>query len=96
MTAEISLKSVSYAKAGRQIIHPLSLELCERRIGIIGRNGSGKSTLVRLIAGLIAPDQGTLSVCGVDVYKDRKGALSTVGVLFQNCFKTRIRSSFPP
>ena len=28
------------------------------RIGIVGRNGDGKSTLLRLLAGLVQPDEG--------------------------------------
>jgi ABC-type polysaccharide/polyol phosphate transport system ATPase subunit len=33
-------------------------------LGIIGPNGAGKSTLLRIIAGIYAPDQGSLSVKG--------------------------------
>jgi ABC-type polysaccharide/polyol phosphate transport system ATPase subunit len=33
-------------------------------VGIIGRNGSGKSTLLKIIAGLFAPDQGSVRVHG--------------------------------
>lgn len=34
------------------------------RVGIIGRNGAGKSTLLRILAGLEAPNRGTLEVNG--------------------------------
>lgn len=39
--------------------------------GILGPNGSGKSTLVRLIATLLLPDAGTVTVFGNDVVADR-------------------------
>lgn len=38
--------------------------------GILGPNGSGKSTLIRLIATLLLPDRGTVSVFGHDVVRD--------------------------
>lgn len=69
---------------GKAILRDVSLEAGERRIGIVGRNGSGKSTLARLLAGLTPPTGGTIRVDGVDVGKDRKAALSSVGILFQN------------
>ena len=34
-------------------------------VGIIGRNGTGKSTLLRLIAGVLIQDEGTIKVRGV-------------------------------
>ncbi|MGB2038601.1 MAG: ABC transporter ATP-binding protein, partial [Candidatus Poseidoniaceae archaeon] len=33
-------------------------------VGIIGPNGSGKSTLLRVIAGIYAPDEGSIEVKG--------------------------------
>lgn len=35
-------------------------------VGILGPNGSGKSTLVRAISTLITPDEGSISVFGID------------------------------
>lgn len=80
----IELSSASVRLGGRTVLDGLTLRLHEARIGVLGRNGSGKTTLLRLIAGLIAPDQGSVRVDGVDPFKDRKAALSALGILFQN------------
>jgi len=80
----LAFENVSLSKEGRQIIKPLTLELAEKRIGIVGQNGSGKSTFARLLAGLIAPDTGRVHLNGADLFKDRKTALAHVGVIFQN------------
>jgi ABC-2 type transport system ATP-binding protein len=39
--------------------------------GILGPNGSGKSTLVRLMATLLLPDAGTVTIFGHDAARDR-------------------------
>lgn len=80
----IELASASVRLGGRVVLDGLTLRLTEARIGILGRNGSGKTTLLRLIAGLIAPDAGTVRVDGADPFADRKAALVALGILFQN------------
>lgn len=47
-------------------------------VGLVGRNGSGKSTLLRSIAGVFAPDKGTIDTKGQSV------SLLAVGIGFQN------------
>ncbi len=84
MSDPLAIDDVSLTLEGRAILHGITLRGGERRIGIVGRNGSGKSTLARVIAGLQAPDSGTVRLFGVDVAKDRKVAIRTVGILFQN------------
>jgi len=80
----VVFENVEYHPQGTHVFGPVSLTLPERRIGVVGRNGSGKSSFSRLMAGLIEPNVGKVTVDGVDVLKDRKGALSTVGIIFQN------------
>lgn len=66
------------------ILGPVSLELTEHRIGIIGANGSGKSTLARLINGLNSPTAGSVSVGGLDVASHTKEVRRKVGFVFSD------------
>ncbi|MBZ4022557.1 cobalt ABC transporter [Rhodobacter sp. TJ_12] len=84
MTQGIDIQNVHLTREGTAVFAGLNLQLRERRIGIVGRNGAGKSSLIRLMAGLAVPQSGRVTVEGVDVLKDRSGALDTIGILFQN------------
>ncbi len=84
VTGLIALSDVSLARGGRSVLTGIDLHSNARRIGIVGRNGSGKTTLARVLCGLIPADAGTVRVAGIDVMRDRKAALHTVGILFQN------------
>jgi len=49
----------------------LNIEVKDGEIfGFIGPNGAGKTTTIKLITGLLKPDQGTILVNGIDVQKD--------------------------
>ena len=84
LEVDISLSSATLAVDGISILNDLSFNVRSSRIGVVGRNGSGKSSLARLLAGLIAPKSGSVTINGIDVGRDRKAALSEVGILFQN------------
>ena len=51
--------------------------------GLLGPNGAGKSTLINLIAGLLRPSAGKISVMGHDVVDDYQAARMALGVVPQ-------------
>lgn len=57
----IRLDHLTKTFAGVVVLQDVSWQIeAGRRIGLIGPNGSGKSTLMNIIAGLMAPDDGTI------------------------------------
>lgn len=61
----IEVASVSFTYAKRQILTGLDLALQNgEMVGLLGPNGSGKTTLIKLVAGLLVPDSGEISVNG--------------------------------
>lgn len=68
----------------RIALHPLSLELTDRRIGVIGLNGSGKTSFARLVNGLAKPSSGRVTLDGLDTMTDEKAVMAATGFIFQN------------
>ncbi len=59
--ALVSLDHVTIAFGHLPLLEDASLQIVPReRIAIIGRNGTGKSTLLRIVAGDVPPDEGTV------------------------------------
>jgi ATP-binding cassette, subfamily F, member 3 len=55
----LTLSDITVRLGGRTILDRASAAIPPRaRVGLIGRNGAGKSTLVRVIAGMLEPDEG--------------------------------------
>ncbi len=51
-------------------------------VGCIGPNGAGKSTTVKVLSGILTPDEGTVTVGGRIPWKDRKQHVRRIGVVF--------------
>jgi sodium transport system ATP-binding protein len=65
-----------------QAVDDVSFEARDGNItGLLGPNGAGKTTTLRMLAGLIAPDAGRMTVDGIDVAQRPREALARMGVL---------------
>lgn len=81
MAPRLSLRAVTKRYGALTALAPLDLALPAGSIhGILGENGAGKSTLVRLIAGAVRPDGGTITVDGSALATGDPRAARTAGI----------------
>ena len=67
-------------------------------VGYIGPNGAGKSTTVKIMSGILTPDEGRVEIDGLVPYKQRARHVRRIGVVFgqrsQLWWDTPVRDSF--
>ncbi|QDU83860.1 ABC transporter ATP-binding protein uup [Planctomycetes bacterium Pla163] len=57
--AELGLENVHLSFTGAPLLSGVDLQIhTGERIGLVGRNGTGKSTLLKVLAGVLQPDEG--------------------------------------
>src|SRR5438876_824362 len=87
ITHDIPFDRVTFQDEGSQtpVLDNLSLKLnVGKSIAIVGPSGSGKSTLLNLILRLYVPDEGRVTIDGVDIRKvTRESLRSSMAVVFQ-------------
>ena len=49
--------------------------------GFIGPNGAGKTTTIRMMAGVLAPTEGNVTIGGMDMARDPVAAKGTIGFI---------------
>ena len=80
----LELKQVSKKIKNNMILDHISLELEKGNIyGLQGKNGSGKTMLIKAMCGLLIPTEGSVTVNGAVLGKDRDFPES-VGALIEN------------
>lgn len=78
----IKLTDVSkqYAKGKVKAVDGLSLEVNKGEVfGFIGPNGAGKTTTIKLITGILSPNEGMVSINGFDMAKEPLEAKRCIG-----------------
>lgn len=69
---------------GQPVLQDVNLQVPEGSIyGFLGPNGAGKTTTLRLVLGLLQPQQGSISILGKDLGAHRVEVLRQVGSLIE-------------
>ena len=85
-SAMVTLDSVGkiFPRAKTSALEGISAVLRSGQItGLVGPDGAGKTTLIRLMAGLLEPSSGSISVGGLDPVRDADALRSIIGYMPQ-------------
>jgi lipooligosaccharide transport system ATP-binding protein len=84
VTAVLAVRDLRKSYGGEPVVDGVSLTLHRGECyGMLGPNGAGKTTTLRLMLGLIDPDEGELSLLGREIPRDGRVARLRVGVVPQ-------------
>ncbi len=80
-TDALRLDGVYKSFGGVRALTDVNLRVANGEVlGVIGENGAGKSTLMKIIAGVMPPDKGTISLDGTPVHFGNPGDAARHGV----------------
>ncbi len=81
----IEVKNITKRFNDKLVLDNVSYEVNEGEIfGFIGPNGAGKSTLINIMTTLLAPDSGSIKICGYDILKEPIKAKACIGYVPQD------------
>jgi len=78
----IQVEHLSRNYGSLQAVDRVNFELSQGEVlGFLGPNGAGKSTTMQMITGNLAPSQGSVKICGIDLLEQPKLAKAEIGYL---------------
>jgi len=78
----IQLKGITKKYGAFQAVDNLNLTVARGEIfGFLGPNGAGKTTTIKMIAGILEPSTGTITIGGIDILKQPEAAKRKIGFI---------------
>ena len=80
----LTVTGLSRLHGAVQAVDGVSFQISPGEIfGLLGPNGAGKTTTIECLLGLVRPDSGKVSVCGIDASAQPQAARSRTGAVLQ-------------
>jgi ABC-2 type transport system ATP-binding protein len=78
----VSAQALYRSYGTRVAVRDVGFELRKGEVlGLLGPNGAGKSTTMQILTGNLAPDAGSVHICGIDLLEHPKKAKAMIGYL---------------
>lgn len=83
----IIIDNITKAFDGTYALKNLSIKIDRGEVfGLVGPNGAGKTTTIRMMAGLLEPDEGSISIGTYDIRENDLKAKSILGYIPDSAF----------
>lgn len=80
--ATVLARGLSRRYGATLAVQGLNLELQRGEVlGLLGPNGAGKSTTLRMLTGNLAPSEGSIAICGIDLLDEPEATKAKMGYL---------------
>lgn len=81
-TITVEASELTRKYGGRAAVNDVSFTLNKGEVlGFLGPNGAGKSTTMKMLTGNLAPSNGSVKICGIDMMEHPKDAKALIGYL---------------
>ena len=78
----LSARNLTRRFGDRQVIDGVSLQLKRGEVlGLLGHNGAGKTTTLQMLTGCLLPNDGEISICGINLLRQPALAKANIGYL---------------
>lgn len=81
-TITVEADALTRIYGGREAVKDVSFTLKKGEVlGFLGPNGAGKSTTMKMLTGNLAPSNGSVRICGIDMLENPREAKALIGYL---------------
>lgn len=85
MTPVLSVRNLKKVIKKKTLVEDVSFDIQQGEVfGFLGPNGAGKTTTIRMLVGLIAATEGSISIGGYDIKENFRGAMRQIGSIVEN------------